>query len=150
MIVPTRRSPPKAHNGCSRHSMVEHRATPARSIATLAGAPQPAVAMSRRRSRLRRPCGDWSSETGRKYPHESAIQTVLAGDRSRSAPKVELDMTRCISCDGILTKEEMACYSCGEPVPGRSKPRRGGLSSFIPVTLLVFVGWAVYSCLLAH
>jgi len=32
-------------------------------------------------------------------------------------------MTRCQSCDGILTKNEEACYRCGDPVPENAKWR---------------------------
>ena len=54
-------------------------------------------------------------------------------------------MTRCVSCNGILAKNETVCYSCGEPVPGRSKSKGIGLSSFIPLALIVSLGFAAYS-----
>jgi hypothetical protein len=33
-------------------------------------------------------------------------------------------MTRCNSCNGILTKTDVECYVCGEPVPGARKRAR--------------------------
>jgi hypothetical protein len=30
-------------------------------------------------------------------------------------------MARCYSCSGIITKTDVKCYVCGEPVPGRAK-----------------------------
>ncbi|HEY1760294.1 MAG TPA: hypothetical protein VGG72_33275 [Bryobacteraceae bacterium] len=30
-------------------------------------------------------------------------------------------MARCNSCSGIITKADLHCYMCGEPVPGRAK-----------------------------
>ena len=41
-------------------------------------------------------------------------------------------MTRCQSCDGILTKKDEVCYYCGEEAPGHEK---GGLS--LPMVLAV-------------
>lgn len=31
-------------------------------------------------------------------------------------------MTRCTSCNGIIAKTDLECYTCREPIPG--KPRR--------------------------
>lgn len=59
-------------------------------------------------------------------------------------------MTRCMECDGILAKHETVCYVCGEPVPGRSKSKGIGLWAFIPLALIVSLGFAVYSFFLAH
>jgi len=58
-------------------------------------------------------------------------------------------MTR-MSCDGILAKGEMVCYSCGEPVPRRSKSKGPGLSAFVPLALIISFGLAVYSFFSAH
>ncbi|HUA21075.1 MAG TPA: hypothetical protein VMB25_20145 [Bryobacteraceae bacterium] len=33
-------------------------------------------------------------------------------------------MTRCNSCNGILTRTDVECYVCGEPVPGARKRAR--------------------------
>jgi hypothetical protein len=30
-------------------------------------------------------------------------------------------MARCNSCSGVITKTDVKCYVCGEPVPGRAK-----------------------------
>ena len=31
-------------------------------------------------------------------------------------------MTRCNDCNSILTKTDMECFICGQPVPGAKKP----------------------------
>jgi hypothetical protein len=36
-------------------------------------------------------------------------------------------MPRCNSCNGIITRDDVECYVCGEPVPGA---RRGFFSLF--------------------
>jgi uncharacterized membrane protein YvbJ len=33
-------------------------------------------------------------------------------------------MTRCNSCNGIVTKTDSECFTCGEPVPGAAKRSR--------------------------
>jgi len=33
-------------------------------------------------------------------------------------------MTRCNSCNGVITRNDAECYSCGEPVPGAKISRR--------------------------
>ena len=30
-------------------------------------------------------------------------------------------MPRCNACNGIITRKDVDCYVCGEPIPGRSK-----------------------------
>jgi hypothetical protein len=30
-------------------------------------------------------------------------------------------MPRCNACNGIITRVDVDCYVCGEPIPGRSK-----------------------------
>jgi hypothetical protein len=30
-------------------------------------------------------------------------------------------MPRCNACNGIITRADVDCYVCGEPIPGRSK-----------------------------
>ena len=56
------------------------------------------------------------------------------------------NMIRCESCDGILTKHEVVCYRCGDPVPGRAKS-----GSFLPIffalALIVTLGFTAYSFL---
>jgi hypothetical protein len=56
-------------------------------------------------------------------------------------------MIRCLSCDGILTKDEEICYQCGDPVPGHAKPK-GFFSMLLAVVLLVSLGFTAYSFLL--
>jgi hypothetical protein len=31
-------------------------------------------------------------------------------------------MTRCGSCNGVIKRVDLECYTCGDPVPGASKP----------------------------
>ena len=76
-------------------------------------------------------------------------------------------MTRCSSCNGIIAPYDVACYVCGEAIPGRSKraqrnrPANTGTAantgtgaetrtSAAPVQLacfasLVLAGWALIS-----
>ena len=53
-------------------------------------------------------------------------------------------MTRCTSCDGILTKTETSCYVCGEPVPRQKKTAAptGVCMVLVALGLSVFVGLA--------
>jgi hypothetical protein len=30
-------------------------------------------------------------------------------------------MAKCHSCNGVITKADVACYLCGDKIPGRSK-----------------------------
>jgi len=53
-------------------------------------------------------------------------------------------MTRCTSCNGILTESERVCYSCGEPVAERSESAGNGMSLCIALALVVSHGLAAY------
>jgi hypothetical protein len=55
-----------------------------------------------------------------------------------------------MECEGILAKHETVCYVCGEPVPGRSKSWAPSLSAFIPLALIVSLGFAAYSFFATH
>ena len=57
-------------------------------------------------------------------------------------------MTRCMSCDGILTKDEAVCYQCGDPVPGRGKAGLGLFSLLLTAGLIVSVAFGVYTFVL--
>jgi hypothetical protein len=56
-------------------------------------------------------------------------------------------MTRCDSCNSILTKTDLVCYGCGDPNPAFVK--RGLQGKFFPVfvTLALFasLGLAAFS-----
>jgi hypothetical protein len=56
-------------------------------------------------------------------------------------------MTRCQSCDGILTKTEEVCYQCGDPVPGRAKRTGSFVPILIAVVVIVSLGFTAYSFL---
>ena len=57
-------------------------------------------------------------------------------------------MIRCLSCDGILTRNEAVCYRCGDPAPEQAKS--GGFFRLIlAVGLIASLGFTVYSFLLA-
>lgn len=50
-------------------------------------------------------------------------------------------MTRCNACNGVITRSDLECYTCAEPVPGTSKlfwsgKRRSKARSAAPVTPL--------------
>src|SRR5271166_4314511 len=69
-------------------------------------------------------------------------------------------MTRCNSCNSVITRRDSECYICNEPVPGMAKPfwRRKRESSakavapVTPVSNLLFMGSLVLTgiCLLTH
>ena len=60
--------------------------------------------------------------------------------------RLNRDMLRCQSCDGILTKHEKHCYQCGDPVPGQAKS--DGIFTFLfTVVLIGSLGLAAYSLL---
>lgn len=40
-------------------------------------------------------------------------------------------MTRCNSCNGIIAKTDLECYTCQEPVPGKPRPGRYSLLRFL-------------------
>jgi len=56
-------------------------------------------------------------------------------------------MIRCLSCDGILTKDEEVCYQCGDPVPGRKKSGSALFSILLVVALILSAGFAAHSFL---
>ena len=58
------------------------------------------------------------------------------------------DMTRCMSCDGILTKDEAICYQCGDPVPGRAKKGMGFFSLLLAAGLVMSIAFTVYTFVL--
>ena len=33
-----------------------------------------------------------------------------------------MGMARCLSCYGLITKQDLVCYGCGEKLPKRAKP----------------------------
>ena len=39
-------------------------------------------------------------------------------------------MTRCYSCNGIITRTDSECFTCGEPVPGAKRFRRQPKQTF--------------------
>jgi hypothetical protein len=53
-------------------------------------------------------------------------------------------MTRCNSCNAVITKVDSDCYTCGEPVPGtaklfwRSKPKKPA-APVTPLSNLLFM-----------
>jgi uncharacterized paraquat-inducible protein A len=56
-------------------------------------------------------------------------------------------MTRCQSCDGILTKNEEACYRCGDPVPENAKSAGTFSLLLVAAGLIVSIGFTAYSFL---
>jgi hypothetical protein len=38
-------------------------------------------------------------------------------------------MAKCNSCNGVITRSDLECYVCGEPVPGA--PKKSMFSSFL-------------------
>ncbi len=50
-------------------------------------------------------------------------------------------MIRCLSCDGILTKDEKACYKCGDPAPENAKAMQTFVPLFLGVGLIVSIGF---------
>jgi hypothetical protein len=53
-------------------------------------------------------------------------------------------MTRCLSCNGILTKNETVCYSCGDPAPEHSKSTGGLFSLLVALAFIVSLGFTAY------
>ncbi len=53
-------------------------------------------------------------------------------------------MTRCASCNGMLTKSEKVCYSCAEPVAGRPESAGNGMALFIALALIASIGLTAY------
>lgn len=58
------------------------------------------------------------------------------------------NMTRCMSCDGILTKDEAICYQCGDAVPGRAKKGMGFFSLLLTAGLIMSIAFTVYTFVL--
>lgn len=56
-------------------------------------------------------------------------------------------MTRCLSCNGILTKNERVCYSCGDPVPNQSKSSLNGFSLLLALAFVASLGFTAYTFL---
>jgi hypothetical protein len=58
-------------------------------------------------------------------------------------------MTRCLSCDGIVTKHESVCYSCGQRIPKelRQRPTARPASLLSNLVFLASLGFAAYSFL---
>lgn len=56
-------------------------------------------------------------------------------------------MTRCQSCDGILTKNEEVCYHCGDPAPENAKSASTFPLLLVGAGLIVSLGFAAYSFL---
>jgi len=59
--------------------------------------------------------------------------------------RLNRDMLRCESCDGILTKSEKHCYQCGDPAPAQAKS--DGILTFLTAVLIGSLGFAAYSFL---
>ena len=72
-------------------------------------------------------------------------------------PYFNWGMARCNSCNGMVTRQDLQCYVCGEPVPGRGKPfwRRSSKSKTsapaTPLSNLLFVASLLFTgiCLIA-
>jgi len=58
------------------------------------------------------------------------------------------DMIRCLSCDGILTKDEAVCYRCGDPAPEHAKSG-SSFGLLLAVGLILSIGFTAYTFLLA-
>ena len=54
-------------------------------------------------------------------------------------------MLRCPSCNGILTKTETACYSCGEKTGQGEKPKGGGFNTVASVVFYIALGLTALS-----
>lgn len=61
-------------------------------------------------------------------------------------------MLRCLSCNGILTKSEAKCYSCGEVSPGQpnKKVRGNGLTMVATVAFYLSIGITIFSLFSDH
>jgi hypothetical protein len=55
------------------------------------------------------------------------------------------NMIRCLSCDGILTKQEEVCYRCGDPAPEHVKSAQNCVPLLLVLGLVVSVGFTAYS-----
>jgi hypothetical protein len=54
-------------------------------------------------------------------------------------------MTRCLTCNGILAKNERVCYSCGEAAPIHT--RSSGYSLLLALAFIVSLGLTAFSFL---
>ena len=54
-------------------------------------------------------------------------------------------MIRCLSCDGILTKDEKTCYTCGDPAPPQVKSAQNFVPLLLAAGLILSVGFTAYS-----
>ena len=54
-------------------------------------------------------------------------------------------MLRCASCNGILTKTETVCYSCGEKTGHSEKPKGGGFDTVASVVFYIALGLTAVS-----
>ena len=54
-------------------------------------------------------------------------------------------MQRCTSCNGILTKSETVCYSCGEKTGAGEKPKGGGFDTVASIVFYISLGLTVLS-----
>jgi predicted RND superfamily exporter protein len=59
-------------------------------------------------------------------------------------------MLRCLSCNGILSKNEGVCYTCGEAVPEnvKHKGKGGGFATVVNIAFfssLAFIGLSIFT-----
>ena len=55
-------------------------------------------------------------------------------DRTSLVPYIE-SMPRCNACNGIITRADVDCYVCGQPIPGRAKFSLARLFAKSPATV---------------
>ncbi len=55
-------------------------------------------------------------------------------------------MLRCLSCNGVMTKTEVKCYSCGEPAPWTVKQKVKGKGFTKLATVLFFASALLTVC----
>lgn len=58
--------------------------------------------------------------------------------------------SRCINCNGIVAKDDLACYSCGEPIPKSARrssvlPQRRPASKLSNVIFVVSLALTAFS-----
>lgn len=54
-------------------------------------------------------------------------------------------MLRCTSCNGILTRAETVCYTCGEKTGAGEKPKGGGFDKIASIFFYISLGLTVVS-----
>ena len=69
-----------------------------------------------------------SGETLKPRNQGASVTTVHMLYGLGAPDSFQWGMTRCSSCNGIIAKTDLECYTCQEPIPG--KPRRGKYSLF--------------------